>query len=240
MRQIYFKCKGKRELLMRLYLDRIRRLMPTLRTEGEDLGAGCRYPHRMLELRRKRTVPGDCRPAVGQHFHIGFSEINHRLNGEDHPRFEDGTLPWGAIVKYVGLVVENETDAVTAEVPDDAAALGLRISLYRGPDISHRRSRLNRSDAAHHGFVRDVHEALRFSGNAPGGVHTACVAMPAVEDKGDIDIQDVALNENPRPGNAVTDHMIEGYAAGFWVAAIVQRGGHGAVVHRKIEHQPVD
>src|SRR6266436_607449 len=58
---------------------------------------------------------------------------------------------------------------------------------------------------------------------ATTGVHPAGVAVPAVEDEGDVDVDDVALLERLLARNAVADHVIDRGAGRLAVAAIHQR-----------------
>ena len=53
--------------------------------------------------------------------------------------------------------------------------------------------------------------------------------MPAVQDHGDVDIDDVAVAQRLVVGNAVADDMIDGGADGVAIAAIAQAGGNGAM-----------
>ena len=77
-------------------------------------------------------------------------------------------------------------------------------------------------------------------GISPIGIHAAPVAVPAVEDQRHVDIDDVALLQRLVAGNAVADHVVERGAGRFLVAAVHQRRRQGAVIHRVVEHQPVD
>ncbi len=63
--------------------------------------------------------------------------------------------------------------------------------------------------------------------------------MPAVDDQGDVDIDDVALAHRLVVGNAVADDVVDGGADRLAVAAIVERGGIGAMVHRELEGEIV-
>jgi hypothetical protein len=53
--------------------------------------------------------------------------------------------------------------------------------------------------------------------------HPAGVAVVAVLDHGDVDVDDIAFFQLLRAGNAMADHMIDRGADGFGKAAIVER-----------------
>jgi hypothetical protein len=64
--------------------------------------------------------------------------------------------------------------------------------------------------------------------------------VPAVEDNGHVDIDDVAVLERLLARDAVADHVIDRGAGRFAIAAIHQGGRHRLVVHGELEHQAVD
>ena len=82
---------------------------------------------------------------------------------------------------------------------------------------------LHRFDAAHHRVVGDVDQPLRLDADLADIEHAAGVAMPAVDDGGDVDIDDVAVQQLAVAGNAVADDMVDRGADRAREAAIVQR-----------------
>lgn len=88
--------------------------------------------------------------------------------------------------------------------------------------------------------MRHFHQALRCALDRADGIHAAGIAMPAVEDIGDVDVDDVAIAQRLVVGNTMTNDMVDRGAAGFGVAAIVERGGQGAVIHAEFENEAVD
>src|SRR4029079_18323077 len=72
---------------------RVLRLVELGRREGEDFGAVLGNADGVLELRGKRAVAGYGGPSIGQHFHVRTTEIDHRLNREEHSRLEDDAFP---------------------------------------------------------------------------------------------------------------------------------------------------
>src|SRR3546814_602528 len=61
----------------------VRRLVPALGGEGEDLVAGGGDADGMLELGRELHVAGDGGPAVLQDLHLRAAGVDHRLDGEE-------------------------------------------------------------------------------------------------------------------------------------------------------------
>jgi hypothetical protein len=64
--------------------------------------------------------------------------------------------------------------------------------------------------------------------------HAAGVAVPAVDDDGHVDIDDVAVLQALGTGNAVADDMIDADARRMAVAAVEDGGGHGTAVEHEI------
>jgi hypothetical protein len=77
-------------------------------------------------------------------------------------------------------------------------------------------------------------------------VHAAVVAMPAVLDDGDVDVDDVAVLQRPVVGDAVADHVVERRAQRRRVGRVArrlvaQRGRDAALhVHHVLVRQAVD
>jgi hypothetical protein len=70
--------------------------------------------------------------------------------------------------------------------------------------------------------------------------HAAGVAVPAVEDRGHVDIDDVAILERLVAGNAMADDMVDRGAAALGVAAIAERGRHRAFAQHMLADQVVE
>ena len=88
--------------------------MQATRRKRENLDAGFRDAHGVLELRRQRPVARDRRPAVGQHLHRRAAQIDHRLDGEEHAGLERRALAPPTIVQDVRLIVEELAQAMGA------------------------------------------------------------------------------------------------------------------------------
>src|SRR5262245_47664588 len=121
------------------------------------------------------------------------AEVDHRLDGEDHARPHLDALAAVAVVKDVGRVVEELADAVTAEVTHDGASFGFGIGLYRSADRAGPGAGPYGSNAAHKAFICHFEQPLGGALDLPHRVHAAGIPMPAIEDVGDVDVDDVSL-----------------------------------------------
>ena len=172
------------------------------RRDREDLVAGRGHPDRVLELRRQRAVLGHRGPAVAQHLHLIAAGIDHRLDGEEHALAQHRPVVGPAVMQDRRRVVKHPPDAVAAEIAHHRIAVALGIALDRVADRADTHARPHHRDAAHHRLVGDVDQLSRLHPDALADKeHAARVAVPAVEDHGHVDIEDVARpSAGGRPG----------------------------------------
>ncbi|KAG0778142.1 hypothetical protein G6F22_011413 [Rhizopus arrhizus] len=97
-------------------------------------------------------------------------------------------------------------------------------------DIAQGGARTHRADSAPHRFVGGFHQAARHHRRRADEVHAAGIAVPAILDDGDVDIDDVAILEHlPFTGNAVADDVVDRGAHGLGEAAVANVGRNGAL-----------
>ena len=112
-----------------------------MRRQREDLVPRLGNRDRVLELGRERAVARDGGPAIAEYLHMRTAEIDHRLDGEEHPGLQRHAFAAAAVMQDVGLVVEQPAKAVAAEVAHDGAALGLGEGLDGSADVAGRGAR---------------------------------------------------------------------------------------------------
>ena len=66
------------------------------------------------------------------------------------------------------------------------------------------------------------------------------VGVVAAEDRGDVDVHDVAVLEHALPRDAVADDLVDRHADALGVAVVVEGSGDGAVLHGEFVHPGVD
>ncbi len=142
-------------------------------------------------------------------------------------------------MQHVGAVVEHAAHAVAAEVAHHRTAMGLDIALDGVADVAQGRAGLDHRQAARQALIGDVHQSPRPGWHLADAVHAAGVAVPAVDDHGDVDVDDVALAQRLVAGDAVADHMVGRDADRLGVAAIAQAGRQGAVIEDELARQVV-
>ena len=76
--------------------------------------------------------------------------------------------------------------------------------------------------------MRHFDQPPRFQRHVADKVHAAGIAVPTIEKRRHVDVDDVAVPEGPVGGNAVADDMVDRGAAALRIAAIAEGGGDRA------------
>ena len=148
---------------------------------------------RVLELRRGRAVLGHRGPAVGKHLHLVAAGVDHGLDGEEHALAQGQPGAGLAVMQDARRVVEHPADAVAAEIAHHRKPVVFGVALDGVAEVAQGRPRADDRDAAHHRLVGDIDETLRLHPDLVAeGEHAAGIAVPALQDHGDVDVQDVA------------------------------------------------
>ena len=93
----------------------------------------------------------------------------------------------------------------------------------------------------HQAFVGDVDELARAQRHVANQIHPAGVAMPAIDDWRNVDIDDVAVLQRPLfARDSVADDMVDRDAAAFGIASIAERSGNSTALHRHSIHDIVE
>src|SRR5215471_4591660 len=177
----------------------------------------------MLPLRRQRMVGGDDRPAVGERAYRRTTRVDHWLDREDHSRLQLEAGTWAAIVDDLRLFVELTADAVAAEFADDREMMALGELLDRVTNVAEMRAFLDGTNPSPHRFEGDLDETPCLNRRGADIEHPARVAVPAVLDHRDVDVDDVAGTELLVAGDPVADDMIDRRADRRGVGAMAGR-----------------
>ena len=130
--------------------------------------------------------------------------------------------------------MELAADAVAAELAHHREAVVLGEHLDRVADVAQARAGLDLDDALPHGLVGEGAQALGGDRAFADDEHAAGVAVPAVLDDGDVDVDDVAVLQRPIVRNAVADLVVDRCADRLGVGRVagrrvVQRRGDAAL-----------
>ena len=181
-------------------------------------------------------VLGDDGPAVflGAVLDFLFASIDHGLDGEGHALFKLVQRAGAPVVQHLRFFVKNLANAVAAKLAHHAEAMAFGKLLDRKTNITQVDAGLDQHDAFPHGLIGDVGQPLGGNGYLAHHEHAAGVAVPAVLDNSDVNIDHVAFFEGLVVGYAMADLVVDRGANGFWVgrlatALVVQRGRDGTL-----------
>src|SRR5204862_4104509 len=107
------------------------------------------------------------------------------------------------------LFVELLSDPVSAELADDGESLGFGEGLDGVADVAKTGARLDRAYPAPHRLVGDFHQAPRLDRRRADVEHAARIAVPAVLDHGDVDVDDVAGLQLLVARNAMANDVVD-------------------------------
>ena len=189
---------------------------------GEYFDAAAGDDDGVLPLCRKRMVFGHDCPAVGQFFDVRLAGIDHRFNREDHALFELEAGARFTVMEHLGIFVEVLADAMATEFPNHGVAVFLRVRLDGMADIAERRAGSDCIDTFPEALKGDVAETLGQGRNLANGKHPARVAIPAILNHRDVQIDDIALFELLVAGNAMADLVIDRGADRFGVGRVAR------------------
>ena len=161
---------------------------------GEDLMPAMRDQDGVLPLGRPRKVMRDGGPVVVPHVVVVLAgHRQHWLDGERHTRLHHESGVAVEIVGNVRLHVKALADSVTDKGPHDAVAEPAGMRLDGVADDVDRKPGSDGGDAEIHGLMRDLNEtAGRLVDRADTG-HHRMIAVHAVQEDGDVDVDDVAV-----------------------------------------------
>ncbi len=139
-----------------------------------------------------------------------------------------------------GRIVEQAADTVAAEIADDAVAMLFGKALDRMRNVTKRVACARLINPAHHRFVSDFDQPLGFDRHIADEIGTVGIAVPAINNRGDIDIDDIAVTQRLFRRNTVTDDVIDRCATAVRVAPIIERRGRCACIKRHLPNDIID
>ncbi len=133
----------------------------------------------------------------------------HRLDRQDHSRPQLQATAAAAVVVDLRILVHAPPDAVSDEVPDDMEPVLFGMLLNRGTDIAEVPAGSHLIDGQVETFAGRVDQLLRPGGDFAHRHGDGAVADEPVEDRTEIEADDVALLHPGAARNAMNDHVID-------------------------------
>ena len=189
---------------------------------------------------------GDDGPAIAELADFTPPGVDHRLDGKDHAGFQPLTGARFAVVQDLRLFVKSPSDAMPAEFANDRKTQALSVALDGIADVAQRRSGAHLTDAQPHGVKGCLAKTLGSDGAVADDKHAAGIAMKAVFNDSDVDIDDIARFQCSRTWYAVADLMVDRRADRLRKGLIarrrvVERRWYGALLLNHVcVAQPID
>ena len=137
--------------------------------------------------------------------------------------------------------MENLTQPVTTEIAHDRKPLAFNIALDGMADIAQRGAGFDHFNRLHQGLVGHIDQPLGLHADLVATeIHPAGVAVPAIEDDRNIDIQNIAIQQFLVARYAVTHHVIDRDTGGLGKALVIQRGRDRAIIERELMQNLVE
>src|SRR2546428_11593069 len=194
------------------------------RRNRQNLVARCGNQHRVLPLRREAVVLGDDGPAVGKLADRRLAGVDHGFDRESHSLLKARTGSRAPVMQDLRLLVELAPDPMAAELSHHAVSVAFGVLLDGRPDVAQKSPWAHRIDAEPHALVGGFAQPPGLYRGLADIEHAAGVAVIAVLDHRDVDIQDVTGFQHALPGNAVADLMVYGGADRLGKGLVAGRG----------------
>ena len=162
----------------------------------------------MLPLCGQAVISRHGCPTIGQNAHAKFSNVDHRFDREHHARQQNHAGARFAVMRDLWLVVIDLANAVAAKITHDGEAHRLDVALNGVPDVAQPRARLHGANAAPHGSVGCLGQSFSGDARLADVEHAAGVAVIAVDDHRDVNVEDVAVLQFFVARNAVANDVI--------------------------------
>lgn len=210
--------------------------------ERHDFWAFLGHQYRVLELGREAAVLSADGPAVGfVDFGFPIPLVEHRFNRQTSAGTNDrlAGLQIGE-VRNTWLLMEIAADSVALEFADDLEALISGKPIDGSADVNDSAEGLDGMDADPHGIKCGLHESLGLWRYLTDQKRLGRVAVPTIDDRREIDVDDVSLAQQVVVRDAVTNDFVDAGTNCVRVAVVTQAGGRVAMFERVVVGQLVD
>lgn len=151
--------------------------------------------------------------------------VDHRLDSNALSLFELAHSFAVRVMRNVWRWVKQRVDAVANEVADHVASLGFGVRLNDIANVSDQCSGLYKLDRLVEALPCSLDDQYRFRislGFVAYVVGLVQIAVVPAVIKGDVDVQDVAIDEGSLVWNTVADDLVEGSANRFGEVVVVE------------------
>ena len=129
---------------------------------------------------------------------------------------------------------------MAAEIADHAIAMLFGVGLDGIANIADPVAGFRGLDTEHEAFIGHIDQALGLYRHVADQEHAAGVAMPAIQLRRHVDVDDVAVLQFFVRRNAVADYVVDRDAAAMRITAITQGGGDSAAAHGHVADNVIE
>ena len=180
-------------------------------------------------------VFGHDSPAVAQLFNVALARIDHGLNGEGHAFFKFFARAGFAVVQHLGLFVEYLANAMPTKLAHHRKPMPLGKLLNRMANVTQPHAGFDFHNAVPHGVKGQGAQAFGSNRCVAHLKHAAGVAMPAVFNHGDVDVDNITLFKSLVVRYAVAHLMVNRRANRFGIGLVaagrVIKWGRNRLLH---------
>src|SRR3989304_9921357 len=179
---------------------------------------------RVLEVGGQPPVQRPHRPVVRIALRPPVAGVDHRLDSDDHPLFEDGPGLRVAdnVVRHLRVLVHLAADAVTDVLADDGEALTFDVRLDGSADLPQPRPRPGGAEAAVQRLPRHFNEPQRLRRYVSHARGQRRIGNEPLVDAAQVYADDVAVGDLAIARDAVDDLIVHGHAHGGGVSLVAQ------------------
>lgn len=210
--------------------------------QRQNLRAFLGHQNCVLKLSGKAAVLGADGPAIGL-VDLGFPDtlVDHWLNRQTGAWADDGFagLQIGE-VRDTRFLMKIAADSVPLEFANHLKALIPSKTVDGSANIDDSAKRLDGTDADPHRIERNLHESLGIWRDLADQKRFGRIAVPPIDDRGEIDVDDVSLAQDVVIRDSVANNLVDAGANRVWVAVVTQTGRRMAVLNRVVVSELVD
>ncbi len=172
----------------------------------------------MLKLRGATPILRNTCPIIRPRLILIRPQTNHRLNRKRHPGLRHAHRLILRIMGHIRRAMEQTIHSMSAVRFNDAAASALGVFFDHGARVSEGHARFDELDGFVEAFAGGFDDADGGRIRAGKLAYVVCfveVAVEAVVVEGDVEVDDIAFEEEALVGDAMADYFVDGGADRF-------------------------
>ena len=178
----------------------------------------------MFKLRRATPILRNTRPIIRPRLILIRPQTNHGFNRKRHPGLRHAHRLILRIMRHIRRAMKQTIHPMAAVCFDDAATSTFGVFFNHGARVAESHARFDELDGFVEAFAGGFDDADGGRVRAGKWAYVVCfveVTVEAVVVEGDVEVDDVAFEEDALVGDAVADYFVDGCADGFGKVDVV-------------------